>query len=1061
MLEPLGNLIRRWNADPRPATTLALCQALAEAGEQQRAAPPPDWPQFVQVCADVGRIVGDRFALDLDVLLAAGRMHLAAGATWDAQSVMLQAAKIAPDEPRSWVLLGEALLRRGDAQRATRSFDRASAAGVRVDPLLAELARVLAAGPPATREAIAEVVAQQLGYAAIPPPAGMPSMAAPPMSTPAPGPGVPRSASTPRMAAVPAMAAPRLPQLNPPDRDEDAGEMTARHEFDREELMALLRASEGGGGRLSLDEESLTRERPAARPMPPRAPVNSDAFTLIRGAVEDDTTTDSEDIPTSIGQVPRELLESIQLGRPDPAAGRPPSASFGESAPTLARQLAPRSPNVQYHAPPEDEPTSEQGRGLADDESSEGDTLELRRAGILALPRARLPEPAPAARVIVEPPPRAHRPPEPVAIPRAVPVPPPTPRDPVVLPGLVDDASMSGERPVPSGPDGGGAAIDPAPGERKKPRRRVLGWLLAGVALAAAGGGGAHLWRQRRAAGDVGEARDAARRSGEALDAGDLRASQQLADRAVELAPRDPDAVRAAVEARVVGVLDGATTADAAVDVLTTARRLGADGVALAAAALAAAVGARNGAHARSLLEQHRRDGVDRSDAIYLLAEGAALDLLADPAAIDAYAKARELRPALGSAVVRQVRALILAGRVGEARAAAGGVELPKPVAGALEVLLARGAQPDRWPEKEARIAREDVGDLPRPLRTIGAALALVPPESQGGQEMGLDAALDDADTPGALLLAGQLALAAKDLEGALGAAKRAIAMEPGWTPAHALSARVLLLRGQLAEALALEASLPPAVALEVKAIAAYESGDAEALAEAESKAVEKGVARWPALALALARLRSGAKRPKPAESEGLLAEGVIWADVLAVDLAIDAGELDRAKVVVGGWGPSPDPSRALRVARLRRITGDLGGAATAVKAAGDGRWAKIEGLLLAAETRAERKAAIARLEKTPDPALAELSPFALAYLRAREGAFQGAAAALTKVKVPKGGPLEGRVVALLGLAGARDTPGAKPLVELIDAMKGRPEVVWAGVMLGELPPSRMPKSMK
>ena len=88
MLEPLGNLIRRWNADPRPATTLALCQALAEAGEQHRAAPPADWPQFVQVCADVGRIVGDRFALDLDVLLAAGRMHLAAGATWDAQSVV-------------------------------------------------------------------------------------------------------------------------------------------------------------------------------------------------------------------------------------------------------------------------------------------------------------------------------------------------------------------------------------------------------------------------------------------------------------------------------------------------------------------------------------------------------------------------------------------------------------------------------------------------------------------------------------------------------------------------------------------------------------------------------------------------------------------------------------------------------------------------------------------------------------------------------------------------------------------------------------------------------------
>src|SRR5690606_23552362 len=143
------------------------------------------------------------------------------------------------------------------------------------------------------------------------PPPGMPSLIAPGPSMP-----VPAAPDPAAPGHVPPPA--RLPNINPPDRDEEAGGMTARHEFDREELMALQRASEDGAGRLPLDEESMTRERPAPRPPePPRPPVHSDAFTLIRGAVEDDTTTDTQDVPTSIGQVPRELLESIQLGRPD------------------------------------------------------------------------------------------------------------------------------------------------------------------------------------------------------------------------------------------------------------------------------------------------------------------------------------------------------------------------------------------------------------------------------------------------------------------------------------------------------------------------------------------------------------------------------------------------------------------------------------------------------------------------------------------------------------------------------------------------------------------------
>ncbi len=1115
MLEPLANLIRRWRADPRPAPTLALCQALAEAGELHRVAPPVEWAEYVHICAEVGRVVADRFALDLDVLLAAGRMHLAAGATWDAQSATLQAAKIAPDEPRGWVLLGEALLRRGDAQRAARSLERAAEAGVRIDPDVYELACTLATHT-ASRDSLAELVARRLGYGVLPPPPGMASIAPGSTSTPPPSMGVPRAPRVPSMsasrrpAAQPgrgsvaggAPTAPDVPHARAQLDREEPGEMTVRHEFDRNELMALLRAADelGAAGVASAadprakaalsrftpsigepdptEEERVTRQRPA----PVRPPVHSDAFTLIRRPVEDDTTTESHEAPTAIGRVPQELLDEYRRAAGiDVPRVASMSQSFDEVVPTLARQLAPRSPHLEHHPMPEDETTAERPMHGVDDEdtsdvggfddllglaSSDAFGQEEGGRDIVPLPVARQPQPMPDARVIVEAQRRPHLAPTPPALPRAMPVPSsPPPRDLPVMSALVDDDHSAPQvAPVtPSASDPLATAAEHPTTRRRRPsRRRLVGWLLGGAVLATLGGVGAQAYRQHRAAGAEEEARAALARSRAALDAGDHRGAKQAADVAVELAPRDPAAIRAAIDARVVEVLDGGVTSDAAVDVVTTARRLGAQGSALATAALAAAVGARNPAHAQELLDQHRRDEVARDDAVYLLAEGAAFDLLAEPAAIDAYARARELAPGLGSARVRHVRALVFAGRIGEARDAAGGGNLPRPVANAIDVLLARAERPERWPEKDVRILRDDVGDLPRPLRAIGAALALVPPDAQGGSSMGLDAAIDDADTPGALLLCGQLALAASDLDGALGAAQRATQMRPGWTPAHALAARVLLLRGRLDEALALEASLPPTVAAELRAIAAYESGDPESLAEAESRAVEKGAARWPALALALGRLRSGDKRPGPGEADGLLAEDAVWADVLAVDLAVDAGDLARAETVSKKWSVTPDPARALRLARLRRVKGDLDGAAAMIEVAGAQRWARVEGVLLAAETRDRRKKAIAALEAgTADPAVRQLTPFLLAYLRGREGAFQAAKSALGKTKVPKGGPLEARVVALLGLAGARDTAQSGALHDLVGALRGRPEVVWAGVMLGVLPPTRMPKGMK
>jgi len=1109
MLEPLGNLIRRWRADPRPATTLALCQSLAEVGEASRSAPPAGWPEYIAFCGEVGRVVGERFALDLDVLLAAGRMHLAAGATWDAQAATLQAAKIAPDEPRAWAMLGEALLRRGDASRAARSLERAAGAAVRFDLQLLQLAQDLSHATHASREAIADEVARSLGYAAQPSPPGVPSMppgASPSSIAPRPHPVIPRPASVPRLL----QSRPDVPMA---PGAEESGEATVRHEFDRDELYALLRASDGAVASAADDpraNEALARlqarvaqssrnserasdlddsqtsqfsakdmPRPQAPPVPPLRSVlqsASDVFTLVRRAnLDDDATTETENIPTSVGQASPALLAALRAANIPlaniPLSPRSSAGSLDEVVPTIARALAPRSMDHAHHPMVED-PTTDHP-AFRDELTSDDDAFPLARPfDPIIVPRAPQPLPPPAARVIVDPPGRTGPPPALARLPGQLPGPLGRPRD-GVLPGLLDDSQHSAPLPLPSP-----AALRPVDREdtqrRKKPgRRRVLGWLVGLAAASTAGTFGFREWHRRRAVADLSAAEDEVAASRAALYAGDIRKARTLAEHALELSPESTSAARAIVDARALDVLDGGVAPDAAVDVVTTARRLKVEGVGLAVATLSAAVGARNAEHAKMLIEQHQRQDVGADDAVHRLALGAAYDLLADAGAVDAYAEARKLAPEFSSAVVRHVRALVFAGRAGEARTAAKGAKLPDKTRNALAMLLVRAERPERWPDTDARIVRDDVGDLPRPLRAIGAALALVPPDEKGAASMGLEAALDDADSPGSLLLCGQLALSAKDLDSALQAGERAASMAPAWTPAHALRARVFLLRGQLDEALALEPSLPPAVSAELRAIAAYESGDPEALAEAESRAVEKGAARWPALALALGRLRSGSKRPGAAESDALLNEGVPWADVLAVDFALDAGDIDRARKIVKTWADKPDPSRALRLARLKRIGGDLPGAAKALLAAGDQRWAKLEAILLAAESKAERKKASTAMEEqiaaaskpgAPKPGkndLGVLSPFALAYLRGRDGAFQAAKSALGKSKVEATGPLEARALTLLALAASRDTGQAKPFVDLVEVLRGRPEIIWAGVMLGTLPPTKMPKGMK
>src|SRR5690606_11833979 len=106
--ESIEDLFARWQQNPDPAQTAALCEALRDGSR----------PDLVE-------IVGSHASRQLDVgaLLAAARMYTDSGRLDDAQSVLLSAGRIAPREADVYRWLGEVLLRRCDAERAEKVLE--------------------------------------------------------------------------------------------------------------------------------------------------------------------------------------------------------------------------------------------------------------------------------------------------------------------------------------------------------------------------------------------------------------------------------------------------------------------------------------------------------------------------------------------------------------------------------------------------------------------------------------------------------------------------------------------------------------------------------------------------------------------------------------------------------------------------------------------------------------------------------------------------------------------------------------------------------------------------
>ncbi len=459
-------------------------------------------------------------------------------------------------------------------------------------------------------------------------------------------------------------------------------------------------------------------------------------------------------------------------------------------------------------------------------------------------------------------------------------------------------------------------------------------------------------------------------------------------------------------------------------------------------------------------------DGPAAGDAWYQLVTGAALERAGDARARDRYAAAVKLDADLLPAQVGLARVTAIAGDAQDAMKLARELrlKLPDRAEPLALVALAWGRDPQREdlpvpPEVEQLRARAD--ELPSGLAFVPhavAALAALDKRAADDARAEVQAGLAVADSPGAAVWLGTIALPLGDEGLARKAALAALQLSAAYEPARALAARVALLGGRLDEALKATEDLDPgsADAAVVRAAAAYERVDADGVSRGLD-AVPAEARKQPLLAgLSLAsEALSGHVALDPAKLVNLANDDAPWANLIAMDLALDGGDLATADKIAIAWGKEAEQQAlcAVRLARLARYEGRLDAADALSKAALDSAtvtprvlWERVF-TLVAKDRAAEVGPLLGRYPLVLGP----LATWMSAYATASNGSAEAAKAKTAAIDPPpQGAPLEVRVVAAAAFGAMKDRRhGADYVKEVLATGSLHPDLVAAALALG------------
>jgi tetratricopeptide (TPR) repeat protein len=756
---------------------------------------------------------------------------------------------------------------------------------------------------------------------------------------------------------------------------------------------------------------------------------------------------------------PRELLDSMSENTTDVHLPRPgqlaPSVSPPAQAPPPAAAPArPRFPSAVETAPAFEAafPLEAAVTFAQADQSSAEIEISVADAPAPLLAPKRVGRPLSPASPLP-----ARMTPAPSAVTAADGAPVPYPRD------VMDALAFAGLFEPPGLGAAQAAAWDAA---GRGPKRRGAPALIAGMVVFLAASTGIYFFYRHKRAGEHVQAEAILANVEVELHAGKPDALPDVAKelgRAFELESRSPRAALDwARERAMVGLVKSG--ADVAFeDAMTRAKDLGVPEEKVAFARVASFLFQGDVAGAAAVLP--RWDGPAVADPWYQLVAGAVMDRAGDPRARDRYAAATKLDGEIVIARVALARTTAFGDNPAEAMRMA--KELRAQMPGRAEpvalVALAWGRDPRREdapapPEVDEVAKRGD--ELPAGLKLVPyatAALRAIEKRAADDARSNVQRGLALAESPGAAVWLGTIALSIGDESLARKAALGALQLSAAYEPARALAARVALLGGRLDEALKATEDLEPAspdVAV-VRAATAYERVDADGAARAlDALAPDTRKLSFVA-ALALAGDVLAGKAPDAAKLAALATEDAPWADLVAMDVALDAGDLALADKIAAGWGKASESQalRAIRLARLARYEGRLEAADALTQTAFEQGTVTPRVLWERAFTLVARSRAaeVGPLLSRYPLVLGPLATWLSAYASASSGGVEAAKGKTSAIDPPPAGaPFEVRVVAAAALGAMKDKKrGGDYVKELLATGNLHPDLVAAALSLG------------
>ncbi len=411
-----------------------------------------------------------------------------------------------------------------------------------------------------------------------------------------------------------------------------------------------------------------------------------------------------------------------------------------------------------------------------------------------------------------------------------------------------------------------------------------------------------------------------------------LRTTNDKLKRVFELDSRSQRAAKLWLENRVLGLLMLAGDQQGVDSAIHRARKVKVPEKDLAYARIASFLADGDLAGAAALLPKWDKKAGDQ--ALYQFLAGSALERAGDQRAIERYQAARDRDPKLVIAQVMLARLVLLEV----------GVDKGKPLVDALEKRIGKdrpsvkalkglewAVDPTRPKElpADAKLTADERKQLPQPLTPVPYMVDALGAIAAGEHELAskaIESGVGLSESPAVATRLGFLAIQAGNEKLARKAALRALQFAAVYPGARVLASRVALLGGRIAEAKKAIQELDPKapeVAV-VRAVIGYEALDPGDLSEAVQALGDTSERPDLAALVAARKVLSGEAYPDADGLTKMATPTVPWGQIVALDAALDTGQLDLAGKLVSGWSDETKkrPVFALRLARLLRYQG-------------------------------------------------------------------------------------------------------------------------------------------